>query len=360
MLPLIAALHFLSKVFILIPLHYRIINCAISIFQPTTYTVTGTSSGCSKTAVATVTVSSALSVTVNAPVICAGTAATLTANGAATYTWTGGLSGNPATTPVLNSTTTYTVTGNNGACSGTAIATVTVTPLPNITVNSPTICSGKTATLTAGGGTTYTWTGGLSGNPITTPVLNSTTTYTVTGTSNSCSKTAIATVTVNSTPATPNITQSNDTLYSSTILAGATYEWYKAGILLTTTNFPFLKISTSGVYTVKVINGTCTSTLSANFNASLTAVKLNQLDLSFAVIPNPNNGLFEIKISSAKNRDYQLKLFNVSGQVLLNDAMKVRIGQNTKLMNVSGLEKGMYFISIIGEEGIATQNIIVQ
>ncbi|MFN8237406.1 MAG: PKD domain-containing protein [Chitinophagales bacterium] len=326
----------------------------------TTYTVTGTSSGCSKTAVATVTVSSALSVTVNAPVICAGTAATLTANGAATYTWTGGLSGNPATTPVLNSTTTYTVTGNNGACSGTAIATVTVTPLPNITVNSPTICSGKTATLTAGGGTTYTWTGGLSGNPITTPVLNSTTTYTVTGTSNSCSKTAIATVTVNSTPATPNITQSNDTLYSSTILAGATYEWYKAGILLTTTNFPFLKISTSGVYTVKVINGTCTSTLSANFNASLTAVKLNQLDLSFAVIPNPNNGLFEIKISSAKNRDYQLKLFNVSGQVLLNDAMKVRIGQNTKLMNVSGLEKGMYFISIIGEEGIATQNIIVQ
>jgi PKD repeat protein len=326
----------------------------------TTYTVTGTTDGCSKTAVATVTVTALPNVTVNSPTLCSGKTATLTAGGATAYSWTGGLSGNPATTPALSSTTTYTVTGTAGGCSKTAVATVTVTALPNVTVNSPTICSGKTATLSAGGATTYTWTAGLSGNPVTTPVLNSTTTYTVTGMANSCSKTAIATVTVNTTPATPTITQSNDTLYSSTIVAGATYEWYKGGVLQTTTNFPFFKITTSGVYTVKVINGTCVSTISNNFNASLTAVKLNQLSLSFAVIPNPNNGIFEIKITSDKNNDYQLKLFNMTGQVLLNDAVRIRIGQNSRLINVSGLENGMYFISIIGDEGMATQNIIVQ
>ncbi|MBK9328126.1 MAG: hypothetical protein IPM95_02190 [Sphingobacteriales bacterium] len=50
----------------------------------------------------------------------------MTANGATTYSWTGGLSGNPATTTALNSTTTYTVTGTTNGCTGTAVATVTI------------------------------------------------------------------------------------------------------------------------------------------------------------------------------------------------------------------------------------------
>ncbi|MFN8238497.1 MAG: hypothetical protein U0T77_10020 [Chitinophagales bacterium] len=180
----------------------------------TTYTVTGTSGACSGTAIATVTVTPLPNVTVNSPAICSGQTATLTANGASTYTWTGGLSGNPATTPALTGTTTYTVTGTASGCSKTAVATVTVTALPNVTVNSPAICSGNSATLTANGASTYTWTGGLSGNPATTPALNSTTTYTVTGTTSGCTGTAVATVTVS-----PSL---NVTVNSPAICTGST------------------------------------------------------------------------------------------------------------------------------------------
>ncbi|MBK9328690.1 MAG: T9SS type A sorting domain-containing protein [Sphingobacteriales bacterium] len=326
----------------------------------TTYTVTGTASGCTNTAVATVNVSSGLNVTVNSPTICAGQTATLTPNGATSYTWTGGLSGNPATTPALTGTMTYTVTGSSGACTGTAIATVTVTALPTVTVNSPTICSGNTATLTADGATIYTWTGGLSGNPATTPALSNTTTYTVTGSTGSCSKTAVATVTVNSTPATPAITQSNDTLYSSTIVVGASYEWYKGGVLQATTSVPSFKITSSGVYTVKVISNNCPSQISANFNASLTAITVNKLDITFTVSPNPNNGEFEIRFYSAKNKNYSLSVYNLTGQVILKEDVTLRIGNNSKRINLNGIEKGAYFLSIIGEEGFAVQNIIIQ
>ena len=328
----------------------------------TTYTVTGTTGTCSKTAVATVTVNPLPNVTVSSPGICTASSVTLQASGASAYSWTGGLAAisNPST-PVLTTTTTYTVTGTTGACSKTAVATVTVSSSLNVTVNSPSICSGSTASLLANGASSYSWTGGLSGvsNP-TTPVLTTTTTYTVTGTSGACSKTAIATVTVKPIPGTPSITQSNDTLYSSVIIAGATYEWFKSGVLQSTTTTPFYKFTSNGAYTLKIVNNDCSSALSANLNAVLTSIKNNKLNVELSVIPNPNNGVFDITIVSAFNKTYLLKLFNLSGQVLVEEDMTVRIGQNSKQIDLFGIEKGVYFLTILGDEGIATQNIIVQ
>ncbi len=196
----------------------------------TNYTVIGTSIGCKDTAIATVTVNTTPVINVNSPTICAGNTATLNANGANTYTWTGGLPSNSnVTTPALNSTTSYTVIGSSGAgCSDTAVATVTVNPHPNVNVNSPTICSGNTASLTATGATTYSWSGGLpNGSPVTTPVLNNTTSYTVIGTSIGCSDTATTTITVNPTPVvnvnSATICEGNTASLSAT--GATTYSW---------------------------------------------------------------------------------------------------------------------------------------
>jgi len=102
----------------------------------TTYTVIGTSSvsGCSTSAIETVTVHPVLSLTTTGSgSICAGQSVTLTANGAATYTW------NPTNingTVVVNSpsvTTNYTVnaTSVNG-CTGNAVVSVVVSPCTGI------------------------------------------------------------------------------------------------------------------------------------------------------------------------------------------------------------------------------------
>ncbi|MBK9328251.1 MAG: M36 family metallopeptidase [Sphingobacteriales bacterium] len=312
----------------------------------TTYTVTGTASGCTNTAVATVNVSSGLNVTVNSPTICAGQTATLTPNGATSYTWTGGLSGNPATTPALTGTTTYTVTGSSGACTGTAIATVTVTALPTVTVNSPTVCSGNTATLTADGATIYTWTGGLSGNPATTPALSNTTTYTVTGSTGSCSKTAVATVTVNSTPATPAITQSNDTLYSSTIVAGASYEWYKGGVLIATTSTPFYEITSQGVYTLKVKSGDCASEVSPNFSAIYTGIRNAANSVSvFEIYPNPTDGRLVLNLNLTKNSMVKWTIFSSDGREMVQKSYSVTKAVFEEL-NINEYAGGVYIIKL--------------
>ena len=96
----------------------------------------------------TITVNPKPVVTVNSVTVCPGQTATLTAAGGSTYLWNTGSTANPlAVTPVT--TTSYTVTGTSATgCTNTAVSTVTVGGSVPVTVNSPTICAGATATLT--------------------------------------------------------------------------------------------------------------------------------------------------------------------------------------------------------------------
>jgi gliding motility-associated-like protein len=241
----------------------------------TTYTVTGTNANnCVNTAISIVTVNPLPVVTVNNATICTGTSATLTAAGATTYNWSPSTNLAPTTgasvTASPTATITYTVTGTDGnGCKNTATSIVTVNPLPNITVNSPTICTGATATLTAAGGTTYNWTpsGTLSGTsgPTLTANPTSTSTYTVTGTdANGCKKSATSIVTVNPLP---TITVNNATICagtSATLTAagGTSYSWSPATNLSGTTGNPITANPTTTItYTVTGTNAnSCVNT----------------------------------------------------------------------------------------------------
>jgi len=90
--------------------------------------------------------------------------------------------------------TTYTVTYvfNNSVCSNVTGKFVITPAHVQLTVSSPTVCLGDSITLTAAGGTSYTWSpGGQSTPSITvTPTVN--TTYTVAATVTSCTATSVA------------------------------------------------------------------------------------------------------------------------------------------------------------------------
>ncbi len=283
-----------------------------------------------------------------------------------TYSWspTNGLSNSNIAQPSANKGGTYIVTVTNtfNGCTSTDAVSISMdTTKPNVQVSSSPICAGQTATLTASGADSYNWpTLGGNGNPKTTPILNTNTIYSVTGTktSNGCTKTVSHTVVVNSLPTTPTITRRNDTVFCN--ITGTQYKWYLNNVLMTTTSVAFLKVTQNGSYKVEVVNNSCTSLASAAINISLTGVKYNKLDIGFSIYPNPTNGLFEIKLTSIANRTYQLKLYSLSGQLISEEEMNVRVGENSKNMNLVGIEKGIYFLSIIGDDGVATQSILVQ
>ena len=243
----------------------------------TTYTVTGTIGTCSATATVSVTVNPAPSLTVNATPssICQGNNAILSASGANTYSWTDGTnnySGNNITvTPTSN--TTYTVTGTIGTCSATATVSVTVNATPTLTVNATDnqLCTGESATLTANGANTYSWSNGGNGSSITvTP--NTSTTYTVTGISaEGCSNTASISITVNPVPnvsanASPNTICIGG---SSTLSASGanTYSWSNGSSGASITVSP----SSTTTYTVTgTSTAGCTNTATVTVNVSTT------------------------------------------------------------------------------------------
>ena len=195
----------------------------------TQYTVTGANiDGCVNTATTTIHVNPLPTVgTVGSSTICVGDTSTITVSGALTYTWnTSAHTDSIVVFPTV--TTNYTVTGTDtNNCKNIATATVTVNPLPILTINHPAICIGTTTTLTAGGASTYIWnTGSNTASFSETPTI--TTNYTVTGTnSNGCVNTKTTSITVYDLP---TVTASNDTIClgnNATLSASgaATYVW---------------------------------------------------------------------------------------------------------------------------------------
>ncbi len=233
----------------------------------TTYMVTVTAAnGCTATQSKTVTVSSVAGAMIlpASASICSGGTTTLTASGGTGYVWSNGA--NTASITVSpTSTTTYIVTVTNNGCSVTLNSTVTVssTPTASISTPNPLICSGESTTLTATGGTGYTWSNGANTASITVSPA-STNTYTVTVTSSGCTSTANAsqTVTVNPSP-TANITPQSTTICSgeTTLLTAGgngSYLWSDGSTTASISVSP----TTTTTYTVTVTLGTCSASAS--------------------------------------------------------------------------------------------------
>ncbi len=227
----------------------------------TTYTLTGANGTCTATTTANVNVTATPTVTITGNTnICSGSSTILTGATATSYSWSpGGATTNTITVSPGVGTTTYTLTGHNNVCSSSAIATVSVTATPTITISgNAAICSGQSEVLTGATATNFTWSpGGLTTNTITVNP-NATTTYTLTGANGTCTSTAIASLSVTPTP-TITITGAAPICNGqSLVLTGQTatsYTW-TGGI---STNTLTVNPTTTSNYTLTGANGTCTT-----------------------------------------------------------------------------------------------------
>ena len=144
-------------------------SITISPSTTTSYSVLGTNeTGCSSSGNGTVSVTQNPIIQVANVSICEGNQAVLTAIptvSGGTYLWNNG-----ATTSTItvspSQTTQYSVAYTNNSCqSALTVATVSVNPLPIITVSNPTVCGGASSVISASStipGGTYTWFDGSS------------------------------------------------------------------------------------------------------------------------------------------------------------------------------------------------------
>lgn len=233
----------------------------------TSYYVTVTDNVCTASTSVTVNVNSLPTANAGSDqTICAGESVNLIASGGTSYEWNTGQQ-NQFITVSPTATATYIVTVTNGGCSASDQVIVNVTPLPNANAgNDIAICDGSSATLTATGGTTYSWNNGQNSQSITvSPAVS--TTYTVTVSDNGCSASDDINVTINALPladagADQTICAGNST--SLTASGGSSYMW--------STNSSSQTINVSPVvnttYYVTVTQNSCTEVDSVTISVS--------------------------------------------------------------------------------------------
>lgn len=252
----------------------------------TTYTVVGANGTCTNSAVTSVIVNSLSTLTISpSSSLCLGTAASLSVSGSPSYTWSPStsLSSSIGSTVVANPTvtTTYTVIAGVGSCTNSAVTTVSVLPNPTLSISASTImCSGNATTLSIGGASSYTWSpgGSLSSTSLATVVANPTitTTYTVIGTTGTCTNSAITTVSVIS-PTSLTISPSSSLCLgasmSLSVSGSSSYSWSPSSSLSVSIGSIVVESPTvTTTYTVIAGIGSCT-------NSVITTVSVNPVPI---------------------------------------------------------------------------------
>lgn len=172
-------------------------NSITTVGSSNTYRVTAyNANGCSNTSSLAVTVHPLpIPYITGTTTICKGTSTTLTANGGVSYMWSNGhTSAQISVSPPSNLTYTVTATDQYG-CRGTMSATVTVNIVPSINIlGNRSFCEGSSTTLTASGGSYYTWS---TGDNTASVNINTVGTYSVTATNSlGCQNYESVTITV--------------------------------------------------------------------------------------------------------------------------------------------------------------------
>lgn len=163
-----------------------------AISSPSVYSYYAESNSCtlSPRSAVSITVNPLPTISITGPtLVCASSVNTYTASGASTYTWSTGATGLTSTINAGVSGYTCTVLGNNSfGCENSVSYVINVLPAPSLSVTSShsLMCKGETATITASGAVSYTWTGNITNASFTVNPAQ-TTTYTLIATgSNAC------------------------------------------------------------------------------------------------------------------------------------------------------------------------------
>ncbi|MBN4072143.1 T9SS type A sorting domain-containing protein [Flavobacteriales bacterium AH-315-E23] len=270
-----------------------------------TISLVADSSSCSDTSSIVITVNSPPgipTITASGPTtFCQGDSVILTVSGVdLTWTWS---TGGPMTLSIIVSTGgSYTVTTTDiNNCSSTSLATtVTVDPapaIPSITASGPTtFCVGDSVILTSSAATSYSWSSGQSTQSITVSTSGS---YTVTITdSTGCSATSAATTVTVTTSSTPTVTASGPTTFcqgDDVILVSSTAATYLWSTGETTQS---ITVSTSGSFTVSVVDSTgCSGTSSATTVTVTAAPVIDLITSTDATSCGASDGTINISAS---------------------------------------------------------------
>jgi PKD repeat protein len=254
----------------------------------------------------------------------------------------------------------YTVT--SGGCTSSHSNTITVNALPNVSAFSNPVngevCTGGSVTLTGGGASTYSWSGGRTNGVAFVPVTS--VTYTVTGTdANNCSNTASLSITVNPYPTVTLSFTGHDTvgdcLSNVTLSGGSPAGGTYSGNGVAANSFNPSSVG-DGNYSITYSYTTAAGCMASHTTSlHVQPCPLGVVDLNtpgIKIYPNPGTGFVMVETPDETGT---LEVMNAIGQVIYTE----KITQTAHLINLGSQPGGMYLVKIEGVNGVSVRRILL-
>lgn len=325
-------------------------------------------------------------ITASDTIICSSNSVTLTANGAASYTWMPSGQNSSIIVDQPSITTIYTLVASSGTCVSSATIQINVDtpPFVDAFAFSNTICAGSTTSLSAAGATSYYWSPANSVNDslaqsvAASPTVN--TTYTVIGYNGTCQSSAYVTLNVIPSPSPsftiqPDVTPQVWNIYP-TCTGGVTpytYTWdWGDGSPNSNVAYPSHTYTVAGTYDIYMYvtdangcggyyhqNANVYKTANSNSMIQVNVVNLTtglqQLDTNNDISIFPNPATEKIYINSPfTEKELTAELFDVTGKLVLSE----KINSNS-FVDVSSLNNGMYTLTIKTESKVINKKLSI-
>ncbi|NOQ25142.1 MAG: T9SS type A sorting domain-containing protein [Bacteroidales bacterium] len=128
---------------------------------------------------------------------------------------------------------------------------------------------------------------------------------------------------------------------------GATIETYKTdGITITT------DLATDYKLIVTAEDGTTTKTYTITILTGTNSI-INNLDIK--LYPNPSNGLFKLELFNTANEEFFVEIYDVIGKIVYSSKIK----KNISIIDLSEINKGIYYVSIKKENNRKVTKIVI-
>ncbi|MCK4569600.1 MAG: T9SS type A sorting domain-containing protein, partial [Bacteroidales bacterium] len=91
-----------------------------------------------------------------------------------------------------------------------------------------------------------------------------------------------------------------------------------------------------------------------------TMIGESDLNIGLAVFPNPNNGSFTVKLTSAGNENVKLEIRSIVGESVFSEELLTVDGELVKTFDLSNYAEGIYFLILENNNKVLTEKIVVQ
>lgn len=275
-------------------------------------------------------------------------------------------SGSLFTTPSLTQTTTY-YTNDIDVCGSSRIPVVAnVKPLPASPIGQDgVVCGTGIVQLTAASSDSIYWfdqsNGGnllSTGSNFITPVIHATTVYYAIAMNDCPSYPTPVTAIV--TPGPPVFLGLDTTLLSGATMildAGAGFDSYLWSTGETTQT---IVVNITGNYSVEATLSGCVGYDEINVNFLVGVQETSLWNGKINIYPNPAKDNLTIETIGIKDINAAVSIIDIAGRILIKKDIQLHSGLNTQTFDLSGLAKGMYFLTLHSADSSITLNVLVE